>query len=319
VKNVLVSAIALTALAGSAMAQSPYGSVEFRWRERAIGVTNTVNLPVGATAFSGAALNQTTNPTANNDARFVLVLEARVTRAAGNSDLGGLAGIAFNLVSSDSRAQGTFAASSVSGSPDLRNAASASTAVATGAQPNGSGVVLPAGATGLPGTDNNGDRGVFGPFRRVADLGGKNQPAIGVQNNSSSGPLATKATLENVTVAASVDPLSFVDPDTGDNGPYFGRNDFYGLNNWVPIFTAVYNLADLTGRSQISIAAEIAGAGAGDTGVRGFRGVNNPVGNIDSWTIDTAGIPTFTIVIPAPGAAALAGLGGLMITRRRRA
>lgn len=302
-KTVSLSAVAILALAGSAMAQS-FGSVEFRWRERGLGLTNVADIGPGVTGIAGAALNQTTNPTLTTDARFVLVLEARVTRASGNTDLGGLAGMAFNFNSSDTSAQGQFAATVVGASADLRNAASASPAVYTSI---GGYTALP--AADLPG-GTSGARGIFGPFRTIADIGSPNQPAIGVQNG---------ANLNNIAIAANTSPLTFVDPDTGDNGPYFGRTDFYGLNTWVPVFTAVYNVADVSTIRTITLTPALSGTGAGDSGLRGFRGINNSQG-VDSWQIDNGGLPAFSIrVIPAPGAAALLGLGGLVAARRRRA
>jgi hypothetical protein len=327
-EKIACAAIAFIAAAGSAFAgseplPSPYGSIEFRWRERAVGVVPTVGgqqrttLSPTATGFSGSALNAVSNATVTNDARFVLVLEARVTRAGGNSDLGGLNGFAFNLVSSDSSGQGRFAATTANDG-SLRNAASASASVYNQI---GAYSPLPSGASQLPGTDGLGDRGQFGPFRRVADLGGKNQPAIGIQNLTSSvvaTPYFGKATLENVTVGASTDPLTFVDPDTNENGPYFGRNDFYGLDTWVPVFTAVYNIADVATQRDIVITADISGDSPIDSGIRGFRGFNNALG-VDSWEIDNAGLPSFVISIPTPGATALLGLGGLVAARRRRA
>lgn len=296
-----------SSVGAAALGASPYGSVEFRWRERGLGLTNWLTVPAGATP-SGPGV---TNPTVTTDARFHLILEARVTRAAGNTDLGGLAGFAFNLVSSDSRAQGQFAASVVGSSTDLRNQASASVNTYNSV---GAYTPLPAGATALPGGNASGDRGLFGPFRRVADLGGSNQPAIGVQNLSTVGPLANNPTLENITVGALTDALSFVDPDTGDNGPYFGRNDFYGLNTWVPVFYAVYNIADVSTFRNIQITAQIAGVAGNDSGLRGFRGINNAQG-VDSWVLDNAGLPSFGF--PAP-ATALPLLGLLALAKRSR-
>lgn len=291
----LVAAATLCALAGSALAQSPYGSVQFRWRERALGQTNSAALTPGATGFTGVSLDAVTNPTVSTDARFVLVLEARVTRAPSNTDLKGLYGLNFHMVSTDSRTQGQFAASTIGTATDKRNAASATTAIATTALPSGPGVMLPAGAIVLPGTDGQGDRGVFGPFRRVADLSGKNQPAVGVQNFSTSGPRAPFATLENITVAASVEPLSFVDPDTGNNGPFFDRTDFFALDAWYPVFTCVYNLADVTTPRTVRLQPVVPNATPADPGLRGFRGINNPQG-LDSWIIDGT-IPEFQITV----------------------
>jgi hypothetical protein len=295
-KSALIAAATIIAVAGSAMAQSPYGTVQFRWRERGVGLTNSVNLTPGVTPFSGAALDAITSPTVTSDARVVLVLEAKVTRATGNTDLRGFYGVNFHLVSSDSRTQGQFAAAVVGSGTDKRNLATATTAIATTPTPTGPGVVLPMGATILPGTDGLGDRGVFGPFRRVADLSGKNQPAIGVQNLSSTGPRATFATLENITAASSLDPLSFVDPDTGNNGAYFGRYDFYGLDTWVPVFTCVYNLADVSTARAIHLTSVIPNATQADPGLRGFRGVLNPQ-SLDSWILDGS-IPDFIINVP---------------------
>jgi hypothetical protein len=314
----VISTVALLALAGSAMAQSPYGTVEFRWRERAVGVLPTIGgvqtTVLNPLAAPSPANNSVSTPAVAGDATdaaFHLILEARVTRAQGNTDLGGLAGFAFNMVSSDTRAQGSFAANNNTGAwPENRNAASASTTIYSQI-----GAYTAAQGGALPGTTG---RGVFGPFRRVADLGGNNQPAIGVQNLSSSGPLANNATLENITIGAQVDPLTFVDGDTGENGPYFGRNDFYGLNTWVPVYIAIYNVTDLAGRSFIDINAQIGATSPTDSGLRGFRGINTDQG-VDSWQIDNGGLPTFRIaIVPAPGSAALLGLGGLLVARRRR-
>lgn len=325
----LCAVLSAFAFAPAALGQSPYGSVEFRWRERALGVQPvsfgaqaTPVVSPGATPFTGAAADGTSDPTNINDLRFVLILEARVTRAAGNSDLGGLGGMAFNLVSSATRSDGRFAASPVSGSADRRNSASSATSVATLPNPSGPGVVLPTGATELPGSQTNAslDRGVFAPFRRVADLGGKNQPAIGMQNLSTVGPLANNPTLENIVIGASVDPLTYVDEDSGLPGPYFGRNEYYGLNNWVPVFTTVYNVTAYSSFPWVDITAQISVNTATDSGIRGFRGFNNPQG-VDSWQIDTSGVPTFRIwFFPTPGTAmSVLVFGSLAGLRRRRA
>jgi hypothetical protein len=303
-----VSAIALLALAGAANAQ--FGNVEFRWRERGTGlVTGPVQVPTtaasastlpgglnGANAASGAG-----SITFTGDARFAFILEARLT----SSTALGLGGVAFSLQNTDLGGGSQFAASPVSASPDLRNAASASAAIYTGV-----GAYTPLASTTLPSGGAAGPRGIFAPFRSVADIGTGNQPAIGVQNGGS---------LNNIVIAANPEPLSFVDPDTFEPGPYNGRTEFYGLNTWVPIYIAVLNVADVSTVRDIVINAPIGNTSAGDSGVRAVRGINNAEG-IDSWLVTSQGIPSLTLqVVPAPGAVALLGLGGLVAARRRRA
>lgn len=321
VRVTCMSAVASILTASPSSAQSPYGSVEFRWRERALGVLPVINgrqtadLPTGAASISG---NGTTSPNSATDARFCLILEARVTRAAGNTDLRGLAGVQFDMLSSDLRTQGTFAGvPATSGSLSyIGNAASASTAVATSTAGGDPGLVLRPGSTSLPGTDNQGDRGIFAPFRRLADLGGKNSPSAGVKDES---PWAAPNTssMSRIVPYISSDVFQQRDPDTNAPGPYFNRFEYAGLNSWAPLISLVYNVTDVTTPRTIILDPVVQGVSALDTGLRGFRYQLTGAG-IDSWMLDNAGVPKFAIVVPAPSAAVIAAIGLVTVGRRRR-
>jgi hypothetical protein len=323
----------LSVLAGTAEGGvfSQLGTVEFRWRERGLGVlpvvggAQTTSLLPGTAPIAAGSLDAVSNPNLTTDARLSLILEARVIRGSGNSDMLGFAGVGFGMASSDTRAQGRFASSlsNIGSESKMLNASLATTTVATSVIGGDPGMTLPAGATSLPGTSGNADRGVFGPFRNAADLGQKNGPAIGEQNvgdgvfpiNVSNHP-----TLANIVVAGDSSPFTATDPDTGNPLPYFGRYEYAGLNNWVPLMALTYNIAETSTARSITLSPYIFGStGVGDSGVRGFRGVANPLTGLDLWNIDTAGIPAFVVnIVPAPSMGAMVVLGGSFVFRRRR-
>jgi hypothetical protein len=317
----------LTLAAGAGFAQSPYGEVEFRWRERGLGLLPSVDGVQTTTLAPGAGLSGTSTSGATNttDARFMLVLEARVTRHAGNADLSGFFGGRMGLWASDTRAQSWFAADTNGGAwTDPRNAASATTAVATTPGPTGPGVVLPAGVTMLPGTNNAGDRGLFGPFRYIADLGQKNTQAIGRTLGPS--PITNfpnNPSLETISPAAAINPLLQIDEETGEQGPFYRRFEYYGLNNWVPVFAANFEIFDTATARAIDIQLHLSDAHGQDTGLRGFRIDSGDYvlaadNGSQAWPIDVAPLPTFRILVPAPGSAALVALAMCAAARRRR-
>jgi hypothetical protein len=281
------------------------------------------SIDAGVAPIPSSGLNSTANPYAANDARLWFILEAKVTRVSGNIDLKGFSGLGLGLFSSDARTKGQFAGipgttGSLSG---VYNAASASTAVATSTVGGDPGLVLPAGAVTLPGTDNQGDRGIFGPYRVSADIGSKNTQAIGLQNwtPDSSIPSAV-ANMGTIVARLSPDTFTQIDPDSGEPSPYFGRYDFAGLNAWVPLYSVVYNIADTANARTITISPNILGQSPSDSGLRGFRGLNTQEG-IDSWMLDNAGFPSIAIQVPgvpAPSTAGAVSVGLWAVCRRRR-
>lgn len=343
-KKIVLSAAAVASLAGSAMAQT-YGNVEFRWVERALGVSSGDSFAAGARAAAASVDNVAVGT--STDATYHLILQARVIPSAQTgADVIGFSSTAGNLVSSDAAARSGFAGvtiTSPAGNTSKRNAASASSANAgyntngLPAYPAGSSNTLPSFQSGFSASQGTSPRGIFAPYRFVADVAGANNgPAIGEINktlpNSIEGISISNASQLNPFFAAAS-----VDPDTGDPiaaGPYYKQFQFIGLNSWTPIYYAVVNLTDTaTARDiainfniqQVRVARATFQAGPdGQLGTSDDVGVefgNPDSGNSNNWAATFSPIPTYTISVtpvPAPGATALLGLGGLLISRRRR-
>jgi hypothetical protein len=85
-----------------------------------------------------------------------------------------------------------------------------------------------------------------------------------------------------------------------------GATDVHLVLNGNSIFSSIRS-----GGSNVSFSEPSLTVNAGDT-------LDFVVGNAGAFEFDTTGLDA-TIVIPAPGAAALMGMGGLVATRRRRA
>ncbi len=139
---------------------------------------------------------------------------------------------------------------------------------------------------------------LYYPFRVVADLGtGGNGTRL----------TANSPNLVDIAGAAGGAAGSAVTQITDGLVP----NTAWGVNTWVPVYTFQYDVTDFTART--------------------ITFSTNFVGSTYFTSADSSGVPnaivfgqesqgSYTVQItPAPGAAALLGLGGLVAARRRRA
>jgi MYXO-CTERM domain-containing protein len=120
------------------------------------------------------------------------------------------------------------------------------------------------------------------------------------------------------TFAAGVGPFRSVNGSVGDNSPSLYRDTAaeLGLNIWSFASTATFT----TGQQAFSgsFTATLSAAEYAD------MLASNAGGNIYFQADDTSDIPNAVVigqwaVVPTPGAAAVLGLGGLALGRRRRA
>lgn len=279
-KKIALSALALTALAGVANAQS----IEFRWVE--IAGQNQVN--IGATP--------STTVTNGTDSRIYLRLDARVS---GNG-VNGLAGFGVDINTNDLKTRGTFFASGATG----RNLAPANDTTDGTASPRPD--------------QSNSQLGIYAPFRAAADAGLVNNDATGVANTFASSadfanPIARMLGLAPSTAAAGF--FDAGDPDNGiPPGDFFGNSAVYGKDNFVPVLIFAYTVTDFTQRS-ITFSLSFPSLPGGFTNQSPVDFPNSIV----ELSLPSA-LPTYTLnVVPAPASAALLGLGGLVAARRRRA
>lgn len=315
VRGCLVFGLASTSMLAGQAAAGPdigpsYGTVELRWRERSTAGYNG-SYVLGPGAAAGVDSVPTPDPSAASvtaqDASVVLVLEARVTAASGmpGSELRGLRGAVFDVLTNQTTG-GAFARQVVpDGNPNLNPRANAKVnAVNLGFDP----ATLPGYSGGVP-------RGVVAPFRSLADNNSTNGPALGlVEGNQNR--------IRSAVVSLEESPLLIENIDATHPGEY----DKAGLNNWVPIYVAIYTVTDVTTVRDIVFTlansdTQVA-QGITDYNLRGWRGEQNALNsNLDFWQL-TPGFtspPTFTVhVVPAPGTAGALAVLGAMAARRRR-
>jgi len=264
VKNIVLSALAVAAFAGAASAQN---TIEFRWVERN-GQTS-----IGPGAVPAAAAN-TLSAT---DATIWLVLEARLNTT--DPTIRGLAGGAGAVRTTDLQANNAW---KLTGSGRINSVASAVSSP---------GFVFP---TALPT-----QRGIFEPFRLVANLG---EVATGVPDDATvSATLANIGQIAFATGGSAIGALIDLDATEAQ----------FGRNNFIPIYTFQLDFTNLAVRSVV-FTSDIA-----FTAFSTFD-INNIPNSVSGVT--SLPVPSYTVsIIPAPGAAALLGLGGLVVARRRRA
>lgn len=290
-KKIVFSALALTVLAGTAMAQN---TIEYRWVER--HGQNTIG--PGATPVASSAANQVGNGT---DATIILTLEARVV---GQGNALGLSTFGGSVTSTDpfnptrntaGNAQGFLSMASTQGGAPAGlhvNAAHANNNYSPSYVPymDTDGNTLVAG------------RGIFNPFRQIANLGDN---ANGVANDNDGATAGLQNPANNV-LQRLFGNMSAADYAAVDDN---GGPARIGLGEFIPLFVVRYDVTDLTARNlDITFTGFI-------TAFQGYAS-GQPVEAIS----DTAVSATYRItIVPAPGAAALLGLGGLVAARRRRA
>jgi len=275
VKKFVVSALALATLAGLANAQA----VQFRIRER----NNTILLDntsgpatTGGAGTSGAGANASMAPAANSRTLW-FVVEAQVTGVTVDpvTFLGGLAGFAGSINVSSGAGGGNFKfnGNNFNASPtSFRAPGTAATIVAQGG------------------------RGIYAPYRLVADLG---ESATGVRNAGDTGISQIAGAFGGSSGAAAY--LDFAD-EVGDASSF-------GIGGFQAIYTFQYDVTSLAARALVFTTSF-----DGDA----FRLIDAQSVPTSIAAVDTQGSYTVNI-IPAPGAAALLGLGGLLVARRRRA
>jgi uncharacterized protein (TIGR03382 family) len=281
VKKFALSALALVAFAGAANAQT----IEFRWTER----HGQTEIGPGALPIAG----DTTSVGNGTDGTLLLFLEARVVggNALGISTFGG------NVVTNDpfnptrntnGSQQGFLSAAADASAPgtNVNNARStAAFAPSYGAWVNGDGDPLPAG------------RGVFNPFRQVANLGNAANGILDDVDGTTPG-LQTPATNSVINIFGNMAQADF-DNNAGNN---------FGADGFIPLFIVRYDVTDLSARSLTFTYEGFV------TAFSGFAGGLA----VEAATVE--GSTSYTVnIVPAPGAAALLGLGGLVALRRRRA
>ncbi|MBX3406359.1 MAG: hypothetical protein KF869_06310 [Phycisphaeraceae bacterium] len=288
-KKIVFSALALTALAGAAQAQN---TIEYRWVER----HGQNSIGPGAVPVAGATAAGVGTPT---DATIILTLEARVIgqgNALGISSFGGDVNSTdpFNPTrNTGGNTQGFLSTTSTQGGAPAGlhvNAAFANTnwAQSYAPYPDGDGGFLSTG------------RGIMNPFRQIANLGDNAQ---GVANDADGATAGLQNPANNV-LQRLFGNMSFGDFGNNEDGP--AR---LGLGSFIPLFVVRYDVTDLTARSLV-------------ISFNGF--ISAFSGYADGQPVvavaDTAVSASYTInIVPAPGAAALLGLGGLVAARRRRA
>lgn len=316
-KKIVLSALAVASIAGTTFGQSigpSLGTVELRWIERSMpaGTFNGgYNLPAAAapSAISTTGAMPSTTAITTQDAVVVLVLQARVTGNVGGPAIRGLAAAGFDVVTNQTAGGGFRSINVADGTPALNNRGSAQ----VGNNTNGANIL--GGANTAPGAASS-DRGVPAPFRAVANNNSTNGPALGVLSANSN-------VLSKVTLGAQQGFFTNADdfPDT------FGAYNLLGLDQWVNVYAAIYDITDVNTVRDIVFTVRNSPATPPnpDPTDYGFRtwtgGSNTQNGGLDLWQLSPGftAAPTFTVsIVPAPGAAALLGLGGLIATRRRR-
>jgi hypothetical protein len=281
VKKIVLSALAVAALAGAANAQT----IEFRWTER----HGQNSIGAGALPIAGDPNNAGTV----SDATLFLSLEARVVGggALGVSTFGGtvLTNDAFNPVrNTGGNAQGFFSAPNIDGSAaGTQNAWARATSTfntSYGAWVNGDGDTLAGG------------RGIFNPYRQIANLG---TAANGIVDDTDLGTDGLQLPAVNSVINLFG---NMAEADYSANVANFEGDAF------IPLFIVRYDVTDLSAR-QLTFTY--------DGFITAFSGFVEGA-PVEALTVEVT--PTYTVnIVPAPGAAALLGLGGLLAARRRRA
>jgi hypothetical protein len=276
VKKIVLSALAVAAAAGVANAQT----IELRWTER----HGQTMIGPGATPVAGDTASGVGTV---SDATLFLTLEARVVggTTSGISTFGGdvTSTDPYNPVrNTGGNANGFFSGAADASAPgfNVANARATSTFSPNFVGPwvNGDGDPLASG------------RGIFNPYRQVANLG---NAAQGIVDSVGETVNAARSVFGNMAQAD-------FDANAGNN---------FGNQGFITLAVFRYDVTDLTARNLVftwnGFVTAFNGYDAGGLPIE----VASPEGSV-SYTVS---------IVPAPGAAALLGLGGLIAARRRRA
>ena len=281
-KKIALSVLAVVAFAGAANAQN----IEFRWVER----HNQASIAPGAAPVVGDTSAGVGNGT---DATLFLSLEARVVGGTlGLSTFGGsvITNDAFNAVRNTSGNTQGFLTAPADASAAGSHVNSARATVNFNPNFNQPWV----NADGDPLTAG---RGIFNPFRQIANLGNAAN-GIADDTDGTTPGLQNPATNSLLNLFGNMAQADF----TANAGNDFGNQGF------IPLFITRYDVTDLTART---LTFTYEGFVTAFSGFVGGLPVEALTQNISA---------TYTVsIVPAPGAAALLGLGGLLAARRRRA
>lgn len=282
-KKSVVSALAVAALAGAAFGQAG-NNVRLDVR-----IVPQNGLPSGIVAPFGTVTDQTDTVhdqiTAAGDIRRFEV-QFRIIVPAGGTGFApaGLTAGSLRIVASGATGNGTLERALIS---RFESTQAGSTAPGTS---DSSGVATNAFATA---------RGLHRPYR-----GGIGPPAPNNDNPANGTFSANSLTISGIT------PLSLSQSDQNAAGGPDGLGAYYGL------FSFNFVAGSTLGSGNITFTASFDADASPPNNKFGFFDDGNPVPiTSPNATGGTATAP----VIPAPGAFALIGLGGLVAARRRRA
>jgi len=277
-KNLVLSALVVAALAGTANAQA-------RLELRVVRQNGVPSNPVGA-GVTDVDVNNSVTTTAGTTLRFELQYRVLDTDVNDIVVPAGLSSATINITSGT----GTLTRAQIS------RAENGQTGSDLPLSPDTTGLPAPAAASGR--------RGLHAPFRGgLVDSNNNDLPSNGVVNvDTNADP--NLYTPGNGNTLLSVTPVSISQNNQGnaDNG--------IDNNNWYGVYSFNYTVG--SANDIINVAA-IADAVTGNS--FGYFDDGNAV---PVTSADATGA-SYRIVVPAPGAAALIGLGGLLVARRRRA
>jgi MYXO-CTERM domain-containing protein len=302
VKKIVLTALAVAALAGTAMAQQAEVRI----------VAHGGAVPAGS---SGIVLaNGAPSATVN------LALQVRVTGSTSNQFISSWGGTIRAIGELD-----TY------GTTVLRTMSGTSTTITVDS--NGDPIAVPAPVGRAPnGNTTNGDdsrNGLLYSYRNLGINGTINPiPADGGTPNQEIFNIAARLQGDNLIRTTGVSPYTPWDPNT-DTGATFGAPtnppsaavvDFFGGGStnggWVDVFRFGYTITDTTTARTTEFKLIPADFGITNQWVftSGLWGVIDQLGQPGANT----GFSITVEEVPAPGSAALLGLGGLIAARRRR-
>jgi len=277
-KNLVLSVLAVAALAGTANAQA-------RLELRLVRQSGNVTTPAGA-GVTDVDINNVYSGAPGDVLRFEL--QYRVVDLDDTDDItpAGLSSGTINI----STTTGTLTRAQLSRFEAQLAATTPPTSTDT------SGLPTPAA--------NSGRRGLHAPFRGgLADANNNDLPANGIVNvDTNADPNLYTPGPGNTLL--SITPVSVSQNNQGNANNGIDNSGWYGLYSFNYTVGAT---------NTFVVAAAIADPQTGNSYGYFNDGVAVPV------TSQVSTGASYRIIVPAPGAAALVGLGGLLVARRRRA